>query len=38
VSESLSDNIKRGVLRGRMTITRGTSSTLEEEEERRKRR
>jgi hypothetical protein len=33
VSESLSDNIQIGVLKDRMTLTRGSSSTLEEEEE-----
>jgi hypothetical protein len=33
VSESLSDNIQRGALRDRMTLTRGSSLTLEEEEE-----
>jgi hypothetical protein len=30
---SLSDNIQRGVLRDKMKVTRGSSSTLEEEEE-----
>jgi hypothetical protein len=29
----LSDNIKTGAVRDRMTVTRGSSSTLEEEEE-----
>jgi hypothetical protein len=33
VSESPTDNIQRGPLRDRMTVTRGSSSTLEEEEE-----
>jgi hypothetical protein len=33
VSKSLSDNIQRDALRDRMTVTRGSSSMLEEEEE-----
>jgi hypothetical protein len=33
VSESLSDNIQRGALRNRMTVTKGSSSTLQEEED-----
>jgi hypothetical protein len=33
VSESLSDNTQRSVLRDRKTVTRGSSSTLEDEEE-----
>jgi hypothetical protein len=31
MSEYLSDNIQRGALRNRMTVPRGSSSTLEEE-------
>jgi hypothetical protein len=31
VSESLLDNIQRGDLRGRIRVTRGSSSTLEED-------
>jgi hypothetical protein len=32
VSESLSNNIQRGVLRDRITVTRGSSSMFKEEE------